>query len=129
MAHRFELPGYAAIPAILAIAGAAYLMKPEELRRNPLLEAQGLVGLAQKYEVMYAHCTDGTDKVGLDAAGIAKGLAGGYSHHFPGRSDEDAAEFAKAARPQCQVMSLYRLDRRLTGSTRATRYRRTRVEI
>lgn len=129
MAHQIELPSYAAIPAILAIAGAAFIMKPEELRRDPVLELQGMVGMAQKYEVMYARCSDGTDQAAMDAAGIAKGFAGGYTHRFPGRSDQDAAQFAEKARPQCDVASLYRLDRRLTGSGSANRYRRTRVEV
>ena len=104
-------------------------MKPSELRRDPLLELQGVVGMAAKYEVMYARCEDGTDKSSLDAAGIAKGFAGGFTHEFPARSDEDAASFVVKARPQCHVASLYRLDRRLAGSTNATRYRRTRVEV
>ncbi len=129
MAHQIEIKSYAAIPAILALAGAAFLLKPAELRRDPVLEAQGLIGLATKYEVMYAHCTDGTDAAALDAKGIAKGFVGGYTHRFPARSDEDAASFAGRARPQCDVASLYRLDRRLAGSSHATRYRRTRVEV
>ncbi len=129
MAHEIEIPPYAAIPAILALAGVAFMMKPEELRRNPLLEAQGLVGMAAKYEVMYARCTDGTDEASLDAAGLAKGFAGGFSHQFPARSDNDAARFVVKARPQCDVASLYRLDRYAVGSSGGKRYRRVRVEV
>ncbi|WDI30659.1 hypothetical protein PUV54_11905 [Hyphococcus flavus] len=129
MAYEIDLPGYAAIPAILAIAGAAFIMKPEDLRRDPLLELQGMIGIAQKYEVMYARCADGSDNATMDAAGVATGFTGGYTHDFPGRSDEDAANFVKQARPQCEVASLYRLDRRLTGSSSANRWRRTRVEV
>lgn len=129
MSKRIDIPSYAAIPAILALAGVAFVMKPEELRRDPLLEMQGAIGLAGKYEVMYARCTDGTDRATLDAASFAKGFVGGFSHRFPARSDDDAAQFVQEARPQCDVASLYRLDRRLTGASHANRYRRTRIEI
>ncbi|PQA86095.1 hypothetical protein [Hyphococcus luteus] len=128
MAQRIEISSYAAIPAILAIAGAAFVMKPEELRRNPLLEVQGLIGMTPKYEVMYARCADGADEAKIDVANFAKGFAGGFSHQFPARSDEDAAHFVIEARPQCDVASLYRLDQRVTGA-RAHRYRRTRIDI
>ncbi len=129
MAQRIEISSYAAIPAILALAGAAFVMKPEEMRRNPVLEVQGVVGMAQKYEVMYANCIEGTDEAALNAADLAKGFVGGFSHQFPARDDEDAAHFVVEARPQCNVASLYRLDRRLAGSTQAHHYRRTRIDI
>lgn len=126
---RIDISSYAAIPAILAVAGAAFVMKPEELRRDPLLEVQGMVGLVGKYEVMYASCAEGADAAQLDAASLAKGFMGGFSHRFPARDDDDAAHFVTAARPQCDVASLYRLDRRLTGAANHNRYRRTRIEI
>lgn len=126
MARRIEISSYAAIPAILALAGAAFVMKPEELRRNPLLEMQGLIGLAGKYEVMYARCANRAGQAPMDAASFAKGFAGGFSHQFPARSDEDAARFVLKARPQCDVASLYRLDQPIAGAARAYR---TRIEI
>jgi hypothetical protein len=130
MGHRIELPAYAAIPAVLAILGGAYLAKPEEFRRDPLLEAQGLIGLAPKYEAMYAGCTDGTDKASLDLKSFAKGFAGGYAHRFPATGDADAVQFARDARPQCRLSSLYRLYRRWpVRSNSPTRYRRTPVDI
>ena len=129
MAHQIDIPSYAAIPAILALAGAAFIMKPEELRRDPLLEAQGMIGMAAKYEVMYARCDDGTDAANLDTVSAAKGFIGGFSHQFPARSDEDAALFVVKARPQCDVASLYRLDRRLTSPSQTNRYRRIRIEV
>jgi hypothetical protein len=129
MGYQIELPKWAAVPAILAVAAGAYLLQPTELRRNPAIEAMGLVGAANKYEVMYAQCTDGADRASLDAVGLVKGFAGAYSHRFPATSDEDAASFVVAARPQCVVASLYRLDRRLAGSTNGKRYRRTRIEV
>lgn len=130
MPNRIEISAYAAIPAMLALAAGAYLMKPAEFRRDPLLEAQALVGLAVKYEAMYAGCDDGTDgEDPLSAAGLAKGFAGGYAHRFPARSDEDARAFATSARPQCGLAALYRLDHRLVGNSAGrVRYRRTRVE-
>ncbi len=128
-ARRIDISSYAAIPAILAIAGVAFVMKPEEMRRDPLLEVQGAVGLAGKYEVMYSSCIDGTDAATLDTVSLAKGFVGGFSHRFPARSDEDAVHFVVEARPQCDVASLYRLERRLAGSAHANRYRRTRIEI
>ena len=129
MAHEIDIPSYAAIPAILALAGAAFIMKPVELRRDPLLEAQGMIGMAAKYEVMYARCDNGTDAASLDAPSVAKTFVGGFSHQFPARSDEDAALFVVKARPQCDVASLYRLDRRLTASSQTTRYYRIRIEV
>lgn len=127
MPNRIEISAYAAIPAMLALAAGAYLMKPAEFRRDPLLEAEGLVGLAVKYEATYAGCGDGIDP--LSAAGLAKGFAGGYAHRFPARSDEDARAFATSARPQCGLAALYRLDHRLVGNSAGrVRYRRTRVE-
>jgi len=129
LARLFEIHGYAAIPAILAVAGAAFVMKPTELHRDPLIEIQGLVGLAPKYEVIYAHCAGATDAATLDDAGLVKGFTGGYTHHFPARSDADAARFAMAARPQCNVASLYRLDRRFGSKSRYSRYARTRIDI
>ena len=129
MAHRVEISSYAAIPAILALAGIAFVMKPEELRRDPLLEMQGMIGLAGKYEVMYARCANGSDSAQMDAASVAKGFAGGFSHQFPARNDEDAARFVLQVRPQCDVASLYRLDRRFSDQARSHRYRRTRIEI
>jgi len=129
MSHRMEISGLAAIPAVLALLGAAWISKPEEFRRDPVLEAQGLIGLAPKYEAMYTRCTDGTDKARLDFKSFAKGFAGGYSHRFPATGDEDAVRFARDARPQCRLMSLYRLHRRWFDRDRHVRYRRTRVEI
>lgn len=129
MSKRADISSYAAIPAILALAGVAFVMKPSELRRDPLLEMQGAVGLAGKYEVMYARCSDGADAASLDTASFANDFAGGFSHRFPARSDDDAAHFVQEARPQCDVASLYRLERRLTGSNDVNRYRRTRIEI
>ena len=129
MSKRADISSYAAIPAILALAGVAFVMKPSELRRDPLLEMQGAVGLAGKYEVMYARCSDGADAATLDTASFAEGFTGGFSNQFPARSDDDAAQFVQAARPQCEVASLYRLDRRATGESHVNRYRRTRIEI
>lgn len=132
MAHRIELKSYAAIPAILALAGAAFVLKPAEMRRDPLLEVQGLAGLAAKYEVMYARCRDlsGVEvkSDALSAGGLAKGFVGGYTHQFPARSDADAVSFAQKARPQCEMASLYRLDRRLGKSAHGARYARTRID-
>lgn len=130
MSHRVKLPAAAAVPALLALLGAAYMSKPAEFRRDPVLEAQALVGLAKKYEAMYSGCTDGTDKASMDLKSFAKGFAGGYTHRFPAHSDEDAVAFARGARPQCRLSTLYRLDRRLfTRSDSHTRYRRTRVDF
>jgi hypothetical protein len=129
MGGRIALPKAAAIPALLAVGCAAYFLQPSELRRDPWLETQGVLGFARKYEVTYVGCADGKDKPGLDAAGLAKGLVGGYSHRFPAASDRDAAAFAAAARPQCDVASLYRLDRRLLGSAEGRRYSRVPVEF
>lgn len=133
MSKRADITSYAAIPAILALAGVAFVMKPAELRRDPLLEVQGAVGLAPKYEVMYSRCAAGNDdatgEAQLDAASFANSTAGGFSNQFPARSDDDAAQFVQAARPQCVVASLYRLDRRATGESHVNRYRRTRIEI
>ena len=125
MKQRVGITSYAAIPAILALAGAAFVMKPEEMRRNPLLEMQGMVGLAPKYEVMFARCAQSAVETQIEAAHFA----GGFSQQFPARSDEDAAHFVQEARPQCDVASLYRLERPETGSTRTHPYRRTRIEI
>lgn len=129
MAHKIDISSYAAIPAILALAGAAFVLKPAEMRRDPLLEAQGVIGMAAKYEVMYARCDNGADAASLAAGGLAKGFAGGFSHQFPARNDKDAARFVLNARPQCDVASLYRLDRRLSGASHSQRYRRTRIEV
>ena len=115
MARRVDITSYAAIPAILAIAGAAFVMKPEEMRRNPVLEVQGFVGMTPQYEVMYAGC--------LPDAGLR-----GFNHRFPARDDGDAARFVTASRPSCDVASLYRLDRS-EGNQQTARYRRTRIEI
>ena len=124
MTRRMDIPSYAAIPAILALAGVAFLLKPEELRRDPLLETQGLMGIAAKYEVMYARCGDSPDHMSQNNAGHASG----FSRQFPARSDEDAALFVLKARPQCDVASLYRLDGKVAGADRA-RYRRIRIEV
>ncbi|WP_375204123.1 hypothetical protein [Hyphococcus sp.] len=118
MARKMNPSSYAAIPAILALAGAAFVMKPEELRRDPLLETQGLIGMAAKYEVMYSRCD----------VSAATGFAGGFSHRFPARSDQDAALFVLKARPQCDVASLYRLDGKTAGAHHP-RYRRIRIEV
>lgn len=129
MGEDIELPKEMAIPAILAIAALAWLFQPEDLRRNPALEAMSVIGAAKKYEVMYAQCTDGTGKPGLDAMSLAKGFAGAYSHRFPALNDKGAAAFAAAARPQCAVASLYRLDRYPAGSSGGRRFKRTKIEI
>lgn len=128
MTRRIDISSYAAIPAILALAGVAFLMKPEELRRDPLLETQGLMGIAAKYEVMYARCGEHPNNLNQNAAGGAGGFAGGFSRQFPARSDEDAALFVLKARPQCDVASLYRLDGKAAGADHA-RYRRIRIEV
>jgi len=128
MAYSVELPKWTAIPALVSVMSGAYLLQPAELRRNPAIEAMGAAGIIKKYEVMYAQCADGTDRAGLDAKSLIKGFAGAYSHRFPATSDADAVSFVKAARPQCVVSTLYRLDRPLLGSTKGKHYRRTRIE-
>ncbi len=120
MAVRIETPRYAAIPAILAIAGAAFVLKPEALRRDFVLEAKGAMGFAQKYEVMYAACA---------REDAAREPSSGFGHRFPARSDADAADFVKTARPQCEVASLYRLEPRKTRSPSAPRYQRSRIDL
>lgn len=122
MARKTDISQYALIPAILAFAGAAFLLKPEELRRNPLLEAQGIVGMAAIYEVMYAQCME--KQIGEHSAGGAA-----YAFRFPARNDQDAARFVSSARPHCDIASLYRLDRAPAGAARARNYARTRIEV
>lgn len=132
MTRKTDISQYALIPAILALAGAAFLLKPEELRRNPLLEAQGVVGMAAIYEVMYAQCTAriGPTSPTARAPGAAKEQAAtAYAYHFPAHSDCDAALFAANARPQCNVASLYRLDRSSISDSRFRKYARTRVNL
>lgn len=126
MSRTIELPHYAAIPAILALAGVAFVMKPEEMRRDPVLETQAIFGMAAKYEVMYARCIEERDEAGLNAASMTSSFVGGFSQQFPARSDEDAARFVLTVRPQCDVASLYRLDGRVAGQNR---YRRIRIEV
>ena len=114
---------------LLALAGAAFVMKPEELRRDPILEAQGLIGMAPKYEVMYARCAEGHNNQSRDSA-----YAGGFSHQFPAHDDEDAAAFVVKARPQCVIASLYRLEPRRREKEKEntktiSRYRRMRVDV
>lgn len=118
------IKAYAAIPAILALAGAAFVMKPEEMRRDPLLEARGMVGLAAIYEVMYSHCRAETPSV--EAVHMT---VGGLTQRFPARSDEDAAKFSISAHPQCDVASLYRLEPNKPPLNRSKRFTRTRLEI
>ena len=129
MRRRLDISSYAAIPAILALAGAAFVLKPAELRRNPFIEAQGMAGLAAQYEVMYARCKDNGVHSGQNAAGITTGFVGGFSHQFPASSDADAAAFVKKARPQCDVASLYRLDRQQRSGAHGTNYKRTRISV
>lgn len=78
---------------------------------------------------MYGGCADGTDKATLDMKGLATGIVGGYAHRFPARSDQDAIAFARAARPQCRLTTLYRLHRRLFTSGHHFRYRRTPIDL
>ena len=129
MRRRFDISSYAAIPAILALAGAAFVLKPAELRRNPFIEAQGMAGLAAQYEVMYARCKDNGVHSGENAAGITAGFVGGFSHQFPATSDADAAAFVKKARPQCEVASLYRLERQQRPGAHSAPFRRTRISV
>ncbi|MEO1137333.1 MAG: hypothetical protein AAFW68_12135 [Pseudomonadota bacterium] len=122
MARKTDISQYALIPAILAFAGAAFVLKPEELRRNPLLEAKGVIGMAAIYEVMYARCVE---------SNLSEHSAGGgaYAFRFPAHSDKDAARFVSSARPQCDIASLYRLDRTPADAANSRKFARTRIEI
>ncbi len=129
MGHRVDVKSYAAIPAILALAGAAFVLKPEDMRRDLLLETQGMIGIAAKYEVMYARCTDGMNTSILAQGDGAERISGSYSHQFPARNDDDAIRFALQARPQCETASLYRLERRREGAAKGSLPARTRIRV
>jgi len=131
VAHQIELSKETAIPIVLCVLGAAYFLQPAEFRRGPILELQGVVGMAPKYEVAYRACEDGQDQVTMDAKGIGKGLVGGYDQRFIAKNDDDAVTFARQARPQCTLRSVSRLVKRprLNSSTRSNSYRRIPLDI
>lgn len=123
---RLRLPASAAAGLIALAGGIWYFGKAPQFRRDPLVEAAGLLRVAATYEASYEACADPRyEREGV--SGLAHALIGRAAHAFPAMSDAEAVRFARAALPDCRLDYLARRPR--FSLTRARRARRFPVDI
>ena len=109
---ELPIPQAAALPLLGAVLAVLFLARPAEMRRDPLLEIQGVLKISPSYTVAYTDCADrGDDTVRTDLVGLARGFAGRSSLDFVAHDDADAVAFARAARPDCRVVLIDRYRR------------------
>lgn len=88
---------------------------PPEFRRGPVVSTMAYMKQVDRYSPVYIHCEEPEQNGVVTLHHMTDSYIIGRRNVFPARSDEDAIAFANAARPDCQIAMMTRIETQYFG--------------